>query len=109
MVFPCAAAVSSARRHWPASASGPPGKPAASESTPTPYFPAVCTPNGVMVLAMAIGKCGSVYGARCSRASRRSNQSVFMVTGSSQRRSAMITPRASSMRCRCVTGSMPSM
>jgi len=87
----------------------PPGSPAPRESTPMPCLPAVMTPAGVIVLATAIGKCGSVYGARCSRASRRSNQSVFMVTGSSQRRSAMITPRASSMRCRCVTGSMPSM
>ena len=66
-------------------------------------------PNGVIVLATAISKCGSVYGARCSRASRISNQSVFMVTGSSHFSSRMIASIASSMRGRCVLGSMPSM
>ena len=66
-------------------------------------------PNGVIVLATAISKCGSVYGARCSRASRISNQSVFIVTGSSHFSSRMIASIASSMRGRCVLGSMPSM
>ena len=61
------------------------------------------------MLATAIGKCGSVYGARCRRASRSSNQSVFIVTGSSQRRSAMMASSDSSMRWRWVTGSMPIM
>src|SRR5207245_2082822 len=60
-------------------------------------------------LGPGIGKCGSVYGARGRRAWRSSNQSVFIVTGSSQRRSCMIASSASSMRGRCVTGSMPSM
>ena len=57
-------------------------------------------PNGVMVLATAMGKRGTVYGARCSRASRISNQSVRMVTGSSHRRSRRMASRDSSMRRR---------
>ncbi len=60
MVLPCLAAVSSAIFHWLESASGPPGSPAPSESTPMPCLPAVMTPAGVIVLATAIGKCGSV-------------------------------------------------
>ena len=39
-----------------ASASGPPGMPAPSDSTPRPYLPAACMPAGVKVLATAIGK-----------------------------------------------------
>src|SRR5262249_12932717 len=74
-----------------------------------PYLPAATTPEGVRTLATAIGKCGSVYGARCRRVSLSSNQSVFMLTGSSQRSSAMIAARDSSIRGRCVDGSMPSM
>ena len=70
-------------------------------------MPAATMPKGVMVLATAMGKCGSVYGARCSRASRSSNQSVFIVTGSSHLRSRMMASSASSMRGRWVTGSMP--
>ena len=45
-------------------------------------MPAAVTPDGVSTLATAIGKCGSVYGARWRRAWRSSNQSVFIVTGS---------------------------
>jgi hypothetical protein len=109
MRLPCLAAVSSASFHWLASASGPPGSPAPSESTPSPCRPAATTPDGVITLATAIGKCGSVYGARCRRACRSSNQSVFIVTGSSQRRRSMMASSASSIRGRWVTGSMPSM
>jgi hypothetical protein len=60
MVWPYLAAVSSPIFHWPASASGPPGSPAPMESTPRPCLAADITPNGVMVLATAMGKCGSV-------------------------------------------------
>jgi hypothetical protein len=72
-------------------------------------LPAAIMPDGVMVLATAMSKRGSDQGARCRRASRSSNQSVFFVTGSSQRSSSRMTPSASSMRGRWVDGSMPSM
>ena len=83
--------------------------PAPSDSTPRPCRPAATTPDGVITLATAIGKQGSVYGARCRRAWRSSNQSVFMVTGSSQRSSAMMASSDSSIRGRWFTGSSPIM
>src|SRR2546427_3101069 len=90
-------------------ASGPPGIPAPSDSTPRPCRPAAITPDGVITLATAIGKWGSVYGVRCSRAWRISNQSVLSVTGSAPSRSSMIASSASSIRGRWVTGSIPIM
>jgi hypothetical protein len=66
-------------------------------------------PEGVIVLAQAIGKCGYEYGARCRRASLSSNQSVFMVTGSLHSSSRMIASSACSIRGRWVVGSMPIM
>ena len=43
---------------WETIASGPPGRPAPIDSTPSPCLPAAIMPDGVMVLAQAIGKCG---------------------------------------------------
>ena len=60
MAVPWAAAVSSAIFQCSASASGPPGRPAPSESTPSPYLPAEIMPAGVSTLATAMGKCGAV-------------------------------------------------
>ena len=48
IVLPCLAAVSSPIFHCSAMASGPPGRPAPSESTPRPCLPAAVTPDGVM-------------------------------------------------------------
>ena len=45
----------------------------------------------------------------CRRASRISNQSVFIETGSSILSNRMMASIDSSMRGRCVAGSMPSM
>ncbi len=72
-------------------------------------MPAAVTPDGVSTLATEMGKCGYVYGARWSRAWFSSNQSVFIVTGPSHWSSAMIASSDSSMRWRCVLGSMPIM
>jgi len=82
---------------------------APSERTARPYLPAAIMAAGVCVEATAILKCGSVYGARCRRASRISNQSVFIVTGSSHLRRRVMASRDSSMRRRWVEASMHSM
>ena len=108
ILAPCSAAVSSAICHCFASASGPPGSPAPIDRTPTPWRPAAVMPNGVIVLATAIGKHGSVYGAKCNRAFFSSNQSVFFVTGSSHFKSSTIVSSDSTILFLCVTGSMAS-
>ena len=83
----------------------PPISPAPSDSTPTPCVPAQTMPAGDVVLATAIGS-EPFTGSICSRASWSSNQSdVCDTTSPASRRT--ITPSASSMRGRCVTGSMP--
>ena len=108
-VRPCFAASASTIRQLSASLDGPPGRPAPIDSIPTPYFPAAWAPAGVVTLATAIGKPPLVQGRRCSRASRSSNQSVFMVTGSRPSSSATMAPSDSSMRRRCVSASIPIM
>ena len=54
-----------------------------------PQRPAVRGPDGDTEAATAISRCGRLYGASCSLASRSSNQSVFIVT-TSPRSSGMI-------------------
>ena len=83
----------------------PPISPAPSDSTPTPCVPAHTMPDGDVVLATAIG-IEPFTGSICSRASCSSNQSTGGVTTSPASR-RMMTPSASSMRGRWVTGSMP--
>ena len=109
---------SSRRSSWPAAAAAfwpiahcaarsflPPIRPAPSDSTPTPWVPAQTMPDGEVVLATAIGS-DPLTGSICSRASWSSNQSLVCETTSPASRRT-ITPRASSMRGRWVTGSMP--
>ena len=76
---------------------------------PSPCLAAASAPDGVVEVATEIGKRGAEYGARCSRASFRVNQSVFMVTGASQASRATMAASASSMRRRCWSAGMPIM
>src|SRR5215472_8120087 len=62
MVVPCLAAVSSPMRQCSAMASGPPGRPAPRERTPSPCLPALIMPAGVITLATEMGKQGSEEG-----------------------------------------------
>ena len=80
-------------------------RPAPSDRTPTPWVPAQTIPAGEVVLATAIGSdpfTGSIW----RRASWSSNQSDACDTTSPASRRT-ITPSASSIRGRWVTGSMP--
>ena len=79
----------------------------AGESIEIPQRPAVRGPDGDTDAATAISMCGRVYGARCSLASRSSNQLVLRVT-TSPRSSAMITSSDSAIMSRWFRGSMPS-
>ena len=83
-LLPCLAAVSSAIAHCLASASGPPGIPAPSDRTPSAVLAGGDQPAGVMVLAHGDREMRLGVGREVQpRVACSSNQSVFMVTGSS--------------------------
>jgi hypothetical protein len=92
-----------------ASFCGPPGRPAPSEIRPEPVPAAAIAPDGVVEEATEIGNRGWLQGAKWRRASRSSNQSVFIVTGPSQASSATMAARLSSIRRRWSFASMPIM
>lgn len=106
IVFPAAAAASSAICHVVGGLISPPGCETATERMPTPCFPAEVGPDSENMLATAAGMCEKAQGASWSHASRSVNQSDSCVTVS-PRKSARITPSASSIRCRCVSASIP--
>ena len=80
---------------------------AAGDSMPMPHLPAVRGPDGDTDAATAISRCGRVYGASWSFASRSSNHDVFLVTISPRMR-RMITSSDSVIMSRWLRGSMPS-
>ena len=100
------AAASSANAHCVGSACRPSVEVEAIDSTPMPYLPASCMPDGEIDDAVAIGM-SSCTGRICSWASRSVNQSDSYVKRSSPRSRRMITPSASSWRSRWRIGSMP--
>jgi hypothetical protein len=71
---------------------------AATDMSPTPYFPATFGPDGEMDAATAMSNLE--YGRICSRPSSTVNQSVFAVT-TSPRNSRMMTSKLSSIIRRC--------
>jgi hypothetical protein len=64
-VWPCWAAASSAKPHWVGSACRPADEFDAIDSTPMPYLPASCMPDGEIDDAVAIGR-SSCTGRICS-------------------------------------------
>jgi hypothetical protein len=106
-LVPKSAARSSMVSQWAPSTSKPPALVAPSESSPAPKRPASRGPAGETWAATAISK--SVRGRSWSRASRRVNQSVSRVTGSSHRRRARMASNASSIISRWRLTSMPIM
>ena len=74
-----------------------------------PYWPAMLGPNGDSIAVNAISIVGWVYGWTWSAASLSSNQSVFIVSGSSLVRRWWIAPQLSTMRLRVSDQGTPSM
>src|SRR5439155_16349423 len=64
-VWPCFLAASSAKLHWIGSACRPSSEVEAIDSTPMPYLPASCMPEGLIEDAAAIG-ISSCSGSSCS-------------------------------------------
>jgi len=89
------AADSSAKDHCVGKAANPAVLLEAIDSTPHPYLPASCMPEGDSVDAVAMGML-SCNGNNCSWASRRVNQSLSWLKRSSPRNRRVITPMASS-------------
>ena len=73
--MPCSAAASSANAHCVGSAWRPSVEVEAIDSTPMPYLPAICMPDGEIDDAVAIGM-SSCSGRICSAASCSVNQSL---------------------------------
>jgi hypothetical protein len=79
----------------------------AIDSTPMPYLPAICIPDGEIDDAVTIGM-SSWIGSSWSSQSCNSNHSHSYENRGSPRSRRMMTPRASSCRSRRSTGSMPN-